>query len=287
VRLAGACALAVVLAAPPAAAVRADPLYQTGFEGPTWKPNVNYNFTNPDHLAGITPSGVYSVDTTNGKVVRTDVSTSSPASGAQALRMRRLDSANLPFSEEATTGIQIAFPKSPLSFGSITYSADVRLNGPASSAAVGVQAGLRFNSDDSYAGNRIYLAGNGHVYGDYGNVDGGPVAMGAYHSLSMTYDVGSQTTYYSVDGKLIGSASEYPDPALLFPTLSTQWYGGDSVPRYDPSQYTALFDNFAATTGGPVVTAPEPGSLALLAAGGAVCGLTGLGRWRRRRRARA
>lgn len=256
------------------AGARADVLYATGFERPTFAAGDGLVGTDGWSAPGFLSPGAATI------------STDTPASGLQAVRVNGADLVPDELLEgsgyEAIGSYRRAVGFDALASGMpvVQVQADVRLDGPQTAQTDDrvtgdfVSANVALVTEDGELAT-LFLSADGHVYA-YGpdpDVDyyrfGVPASLGAYHTLALRANFLDRTVAYLLDGAVLGTSS-FADAALGY-TSSVVTRGSIVVYANEPNpavpqtrdQYTAHFDNFAITAS----AVPEPSSLALMGIG--------------------
>ena len=257
-RLALAYSAALLVATFAPSSSRADQIYQTGFESPTF-------------TAGKTVDGQGGFAVTVGDPSAITVTTDQPHAGLQALLFT---GSNLT-QTTPTSGFYEGQAAVATNFdvaahgGILILDAFVRLDGPATpdtpgvpfsgdNVSVNLEANLK---DGSYFS--TYLSSNGNAIGYTTNYDfQTPVALGVYHELQLAVDFTNRTSTFFVDGKAFGTqAFDNSVTSSVLTSASLTMYAID--PPADHTLYNARVDDFS------VRSVPEPASLLLVAIGGA------------------
>ena len=254
-RLAGARMLAttfalVLLAMAPRAS-RAEIVYATGFETPTF--TANQPVAGQDGWTSRLGSSAGTI------------STNTPASGQQALEFQasQLPLFGFGFNLETVRNI-LDFDVVAAGARGVNVAADVRLNGPGLQDDL-VEAIFSATDPNFLDYGQMQISADGHVYVYGSKFDDsfvGSITRNTYHHLAMAIDFYDRETTFSVDGADIATFGF--DPALqttIFRAGSLHMAAPTDPSLADPALYSANFDNFR------VDSIPEPPALALLAIG--------------------
>ena len=255
--------------------LRADTVFSTGFERPTYvadQPLVGQDGWAVQVFNGI-PLGESAAV----------ISTSNPASGDQAVRVNIGDLTPTGAGDYNVGSYRqfVNYDVAAAGFPIVRIEADVRLDGPGTAQTADrvtgdfVSVNLGPVAGDGYLG-ELSISSDGHLYGYSANdsyLFGVAITLGQYHHLALDLDFVGRTTTYLLDGQVLGTAAFDPSgTSNLLNRGSMVAYSLNPDPlNRDPSAYTAYFDNFS------ISTVPEPSGLLL-----AVLGASGLGAGRRR-----
>jgi hypothetical protein len=228
-------------------AARADIIYQTGFEPPT-----------------------YTVGTLNGQngwgddspgATASQVETSTVFSGSQAI------SVSLDSTTDVTHALAYDSTTNPAALVKLQIAFQVQGN------TLNQAEGLSVFGDGGFVAQIYALNGDFH-FGTATAAGTLPLELGEWYSLEMDLDFQTQSVTAYVDGTFLATlAMGSPTTSLVDLDLggSSGGFPGETV----------FYDDFSATV---ATAAPEPSSLALIAMGGV--SLTGWRRWKTRRAAR-
>jgi hypothetical protein len=238
------------------------PLYGTSFDGPAYAPGSAGGPAAADGWSVAGPAQSQAVITPD-----------------QALRITSLN-------DPSVRGLSAAWVRQmtydPSASGNpiVTYSADVRIDGPGTAAgrAGDVLTGNLVAFGDGATKpsvGQMWLSSNGTVYaGASGAAPGqfeAAAGLGVFQHLAMTLNFADMTASYFLNGQQFGTESF--GPSVTSPILGGVVLGAGGPPdptRYNVDDYAITFDNVSVTAsaaGGGAVTTPEPTSLALAGLG--------------------